>query len=192
MIDLNKFLEDAGRVDNAHRTGLTVDRADTVSLAEHVLIPSLDGTGVSVTLRNAGNVDLFACRKDVGGDGIAYFITGAIVKSEFLEVSLGRCADGLEVSGLGLVKFGLGNVFVAELDCVVAVVIGGLDLRYCAGTCFNHSDRYEVSFFVENLSHTDLAADDSFFHGFSFLHNVIGRSDTLLRSPTDMTRGALD
>ena len=51
-------------------------------------VPSLDNARESATLGNSGYVDLFTCREGIGGDGIAYIKTGAIIKAELLEVSL--------------------------------------------------------------------------------------------------------
>ena len=161
-------LEDSSRVDNTHGTGLTMYRAYAVCHSELVEIPSLDSAGVSVTLGNTCDIDLLALGEGIDGYYRANFKCGAIVKAEFLEMTLRCNACLLKVTKLCLVRILL-YILVCELYSVVAVVLDGLLLCYHARTCFNQGYGYYVAFGIEDLGHTQLSADNAFFH--VFLHS---------------------
>ena len=125
---------------------------------------TLDGASITFTFAGAACVDHVAASEGVSLDNVADVVCAAIVHSEFLKDFLGRNVSLFKVTFGGLGEF-LG-FYVAEtnLDGVVTVVLHGLLLDDHAGTGFNHSDRDDLAGFVENLGHTDLFADDSFFH----------------------------
>ena len=125
---------------------------------------AFDCAGITFTFAGAASVDHIAASEGVSLDNIADIVAAAIVHPEFSEDFLGSYVSLLKVTFGGLGEF-LG-FYVAEtnLDGVVAVVLYGLLLDDHAGTGFNHSYRDDFARFVEDLSHTDLFADDSFFH----------------------------
>ena len=84
--------------------------------SENMCVPSLDNARESATLGNSGYVDLFTCRKNVSGDGIAYIKTGAIIKAELLEVSLVGYAGSLKMTKLRLRELSLGYILESELN----------------------------------------------------------------------------
>ena len=51
-----------------------------------------------------------------------------------------------------------------ELNCVVAVILDRLLLCHRAGAGFNNGHRYNASVFKEDLGHTELLANNAFFH----------------------------
>ena len=69
---------------------------------------------------------------------------------------------------LGLVEQFLGpllrELIETDLDSFVTVGLSGLDLRYLAGARFDYGDRHQTSVSDEDLSHTDLFAENCLFH----------------------------
>ena len=147
-------LEDSSGVDNAHRTGLAVDRTYAVSCLQLVLVPSLDRTGVTVTLRHTCYVDLLACGEGIGCNDVANVYCAAIVKTEFLEVSLKRNACLVEVTFLSLGEVLFLSIYETELNGVITVFLCGLFLCYYTGTCLDDCYRDYVTLcqFRRNIS----------------------------------------
>ena len=79
----------------------------------------------------------------------------------------------LEVALLGLRQLLRGDLAVAELDGIVAFLVGRLFLDDDAGTRLNDGHRYDLARLIEDLRHADLPADDGFLHVY-FLLTVIG------------------
>ena len=141
-----------------------------MSHAKNVVTPSLYYAGVSATLGDSGDVDLFACCKDVSGDGIANVKSGDILETELLQVALGCESVLLEVTNLCLSELSFCDISEAELNSVVAVLtLCSLLLNDGAGTCLDDSYGNGVSVFVENLCHSDFLTDNAFDHFEIFL-----------------------
>ena len=117
-----------------------------------------------MSLGRTGNVDLIAYGEGFDRYDVADRISRAIVKTEFLEVFLHRKTVLFKMSRLGFCGLLCFCIHKTELYGFVAVLVGSLALCDNAGTCLNHRYRDDVSDFVEDLSHTDLFTDNSFFH----------------------------
>ena len=143
-----------------------------MSHSEDVVVPSLDSTGVTAALCSACNVDLIACGEGIGGHYVANVTILCIIKAELLEMSCRLNARLLEVSCHRLGHELFANVAERELNCGISVVLDCLLLHNGAGAGFNYGNRDHKSVFVEDLGHTQLLSDDSFFH--FFLLKVIG------------------
>ena len=137
--------------------------------SESVAVPALDNAAVTMTLGDAGDVHVFACRKGICFDLVADIHGFGIVKTEFLEVFLKRNTSFCEVALRRLVEFSLGDVRETELYSTVTVVFDRFLLNNRAGTCFDDGYRNYISVFIENLRHTELFADYTFFHIYSSL-----------------------
>ena len=162
-------LEDTGRVgDGAHGAGLTAYRAGAVGVAKGLLAVTLDGALIAFTFAHAADIDCIAAGESICLDDIANVVGSAVIEPEFPERLLRSNICFVEMAFHGFVDLIGLCVAVAQLDCIVAVVLNGLLLHNRAGADLNDSDRNDFSGFIENLGHADFLADDTFFH-LSFL-----------------------
>ena len=69
---------------------------------------------------------------------------------------------------LGLVQASFLYILKTELNCIVAVLLLGLELSYNARTCFDYGAGDNLAVSVEDLGHADLLADDCFVQHFVF------------------------
>ncbi len=138
-----------------------------MGLLQAVEIPALDHARVAFALAHAGNVHVFSGFKNVGLDQIAHIELADILQPQLPQGLLGGDAALVEVALQGLGE-ALG-LLVAEayLNRLVAIVFGGLFLRYHAGAGLDDGDGDHFPLLIEDLRHADLLADDSFFHIFS-------------------------
>ena len=143
---------------------MTVDGAAAVGHSAAAGVPALDNALEALTLADAGHVDVIALGKGVGLDLVAHVHLGGLGELELLEHFLHGDFSLLQVTLLRLGELPFRNVLEAQLYGVVAVLLLGLLLHHDAGTCFDHSDRDDLTGFVKDLGHTDLSADDGLFH----------------------------
>ena len=160
-------LEDSGRRRVCtHRSDLTVNRSGTVCHFKNVGVPSLDRAGVSASLRDAGNVDLFACDEGIGGHHVSEIEISGVLEAELLQVFLRGNSCLFEMSLCGFARMLILRILECELHSFVTVGLGGLLLCYAAGAGLDNRNGDNESVFVENLGHAQLLSDDSFFHDF--------------------------
>ena len=158
-------LHDAGRIDNAHGTGMTMDRATAVGHGSTASAMALNDTLVTVTLADAGDVDELALGEDVGGQDIAHVVLRAILQSELLQDLLQLLNAGLLLmADLGLGQVLLLSVLETQLNGLIAILLGGLLLHDGAGTGLNQGDGHHTAGLIEDLGHADLLTDDRFLH----------------------------
>ena len=128
------------------------------------LTPSLDYAAVTVALGDTGDINLFAYLKGICCNNVAYVHGSCAVKTELFKILFegNFCFEEVSLRRLG--KLSLCDVFIAELNCFVAVVFCGLLLCYSAGACSYNGYRNDITLLIEDLGHTDFLADDAFFH----------------------------
>ena len=134
-----------------------------------MVAPSLHRTGISAAFRNAGNVDLFACGEGIGGHYVTNVHIGSAIKTELFQVSLCGNARLLVMTRSRLCNQLFSDVLEAELYGIVSIVFRSLFLHYGAGTCLDHRYGDRCTVVREDLGHTQLSSDDSFFHRFFLL-----------------------
>ena len=162
---------------------MTVDGAGTVSLLQAVRAVALDDALIAVALAGAGDIHEVAHLEGVGLDDIADVQLGGVVQIELAQVLLGSDLSLLQVAQLRLGELALGHVLIAQLDGLIAFLLGSLLLNNGAGSRLDDSDGDHMAVFIEDLGHAHFFADDC-FHVFSSL-KVIGR----LRLPGIRPRG---
>ena len=86
----------------------------------------------------------------------------AVVEGELAQVLLGGNAGLVEMADFGLGQLLFSNVLIAQLDCLITILLGGLLLGDDTGARFDHGDRDHVAVFVEDLRHANFFADDCF------------------------------
>ena len=94
------------------------------------MVPSLNTTGISATLRHTCYVDLLACGEGIGCNDVANVYCAAIVKTEFLEVSLKSNSCLLVVTFLSLCEVLFLCILETKLNGVITVFFCGLLLCY--------------------------------------------------------------
>ena len=145
-----------------------------------VLSESLDGALKSFTFGNGCSIYLIALCKDIGLDLCSQSVLLGILETELAHISLGADAGLLEMSHLRLVCAVEVNhlpvaagvlvddplllVHKAHLNCLVAVVLHGLDLRDHAGACLKNRHRNQHASIGEDLGHSDFRCQNCFLH----------------------------
>ena len=112
-----------GRGAGAHGAAVTGVRTGTVGFLESREVPSLDDAGVTLTLALARNVYLVTGFEYVCFDDLTELVCGTVVKSEFLQDSL-----GCDVSLFEVTCQRLGHVLC--LDVAEAYLNGFLNASY--------------------------------------------------------------
>ena len=79
-----------------------------------------------------------------------------------MQVLLGGHASLVQVAHFGLGQLPLGNVLIAQLNSLIAFLIGSFLLDDGAGTRLDDGDGDDLAVFVEDLRHANLLADDCF------------------------------
>ena len=161
-----------------------------VSHRASVLAVTLDGALEAFTLGNSSSIDLVAFCEDVSLDLIAKLVFGSILEEELtdmllhgntglVEVALHRLAYAVAVSDFllaVLVNCGdaLFSIAVADLNCLIAVILDCLDLCDYAGASLKDCYRNQSTVFLEDLGHTDLGCHNSFLHVYLFSAALCG------------------
>ena len=154
---------------------MAVHRAAAVAGGGALGAPALDDAGVPLTLADTGDVYAVTLGKGIHLDLVAHVQVGGAVELELLEDLLPGLASLLQVAQLRLGEFLLGNILIAQLDRLIAVLFRGLLLDHGAGAGLDDRDRDDVAGFIEDLGHAHFLADDRLFHVTSSLNKVIGR-----------------
>ena len=92
---------------------------------------------------------------------------GAVLEAELMQVLKVAHAGLGQMAALRLGELALGDLFEAELDGVVAFLVGRLLLDDDAGAGLDNGDRNDLAGLIEDLRHADLLADDGFLHSIS-------------------------
>ena len=100
--------------------------------------------------------------KGVSLDNVADVQLSSILQVEFAQVLLGRHASLVQVAHLGLGQLALGNVLIAQLDSLIAFLLGSLLLSDHAGARLDDRDGDHMAVLVKNLRHAHFFADDCF------------------------------
>ena len=150
-------------------------------------VPALDGAGVALTFAYANYVDVVASSEHVGLQDIAHVHGADIRQAELTQGLLGSNVRLSEVALGGLVYALSGNFAEAQLNCLIAVALNGLLLHYGAGTSLDDGYGNDLAVLIEQLSHAQLFADDTFLH-FSFppirlLADIVSNLDANMTSP---------
>ena len=98
--------------------------------------------------------------KGIGLHDVAHIQLG--VQIELLQVLLGGDAGLVQVAHLTLGQLALGDILVAQLHGLVAVLLNGLLLHHDAGTGLDDSDRDHLAVGIEDLAHANFLTDDRF------------------------------
>ena len=141
---------------------MTVDGATAVALALDGKAAALDNALVAVALAGAGHVNEVADLEHIRLDDGAELQLAAVVEGELAQVLLGGNASLVEMADFGLGQLLFSNVLIAQLDCLITILLGGLLLGDDTGARFDHGDRDHVAVFVEDLRHANFFADDCF------------------------------
>ena len=139
-------------------------RAGAVALAQAMAVPALNGALVALALADAHDVDLVASGEHVSLQDVANVHGADVGQTELAQGLLGGHVGLIEVALGGLVHLLGGNFAVAQLHSLVAVALHGLLLHHGAGAGFDHGDGNDPTALVEQLSHAQLLADDTFDH----------------------------
>ncbi len=86
----------------------------------------------------------------------------AVAVSDFLLAVLVNCGDALF------------SIAVADLNCLIAVILDCLDLCDYAGASLKDCYRNQSTVFLEDLGHTDLGCHNSFLHVYLFSAALCG------------------
>ena len=109
-----------------------MDGAAAVAHGGALGAPALDAPG-SRALGGAGHVYEVALLEGVGLDDVAGVELSGVLQVELAQVLLGGHASLVQVAHFGLGELPLGNVLIAQLNGVVAVLFGSLLLNDHAG-----------------------------------------------------------
>ena len=115
-----------------------------------------------MALGGAGHVYEVTLLEGVGLDDVAGVELSGVLQVELAQVLLGGHASLVQVAHFGLGELPLGNVLIAQLNGVVAVLFGSLLLNDHAGTRLDNGDGDHLAVFVEDLRHANFLADDCF------------------------------
>ena len=141
---------------------MTMDGAAAVAHGGALGAPALDDALVAVALGGAGHVYEVTLLEGVGLDDVAGVELSGVLQVELAQVLLGGHASLVQVAHFGLGELPLGNVLIAQLNGVVAVLFGSLLLNDHAGTRLDNGDGDHLAVFVEDLRHANFLADDCF------------------------------
>ena len=139
-----------------------MDRAAAVAGGSALCAPALDDALIAVTLAGAGHVHKVALFEGVSLDDVADVQFGGVIQVELTQVLLGGHASLVQVAHFGLGQLPLGNVLIAQLNSLIAFLIGSFLLDDGAGTRLDDGDGDDLAVFVEDLRHANLLADDCF------------------------------
>ena len=141
---------------------MTMDGAAAVAHGGALCAVALNGALVAVALAGAGDVHKVALFEGVGLDDVADIQLGSVFQVEFAQILLGGHASLVQVAQFGLGQLPLGNILKAQLDRLIAFLLGSLLLNDGAGTRLNDGDGNDLAVFVEDLRHANFLADDCF------------------------------
>ena len=154
-------LEDTGGIGRgAHGTSVTMDGAAAVAGGGALCTPALDDALITVALADTGDINEVASLEGVSLHNVADVQLGSVVQVEFAQVLLGRHASLVQVAHLALGQLLLSHVLVAQLNRIVAFLLGSLLLNDRAGSRLNDGDGDHVAVLVKNLGHAHFFADD--------------------------------
>ena len=139
-----------------------MDRAAAVAGGSALCAPALDDALIAMTLAGAGHVHKVTLFEGVSLNDVADVQLGGVIQVELTQVLLGGHASLVQVAHFGLGQLPLGNVLIAQLNSLIAFLIGSFLLDDGAGTRLDDGDGDDLAVFVEDLRHANLLADDCF------------------------------
>ena len=167
-------LHDSGRVrTGTHRTGMSCNRACTVSCFQCFVIVTFDSARKTFTFTGAANVNNVADFKGVGFDDVTRIQSIRIIKFELVKGSFYRGIRFCEMAFLRFVGIFHADLAKAELYSGIAIVFSGLFLDHYTRSGFYNSYRNNLAVVIKNLRHADFLTNDTFFHCLSS-YSVIG------------------
>ena len=137
-----------------------MDGAAAVAGGGALCAPALDDALIAVALADTGDINEVASLEGVSLHNVADVQLGSVVQVEFAQVLFGRHASLVQVAHLALGQLLLGHILVAQLNRIVAFLLGSLLLNDRAGSRLNDGDGDHVAVLVKNLGHAHFFADD--------------------------------
>ena len=164
-------LEDtAGGRAGADGAGLAVVAVGTVGGADAVEAVTLHDTGVALALAGAGDVDVLAGGEQLGAELLADLVGRGVTRADLGDVAARGHAGLAEVTGGRLGDLGAVDLAEADLDGVVAVLLGGADLGHHVGAGRDHGHGDDAVVLVPGLGHAELGAQQSLDVAFEGAH----------------------
>ncbi|MPN08564.1 hypothetical protein SDC9_155847 [bioreactor metagenome] len=154
----------AGKAAASDRTGVTVCYRVTMARRRSAEAVALHYARGSLTLADSYYVNNFAILEQRNGDLLSHLVVRRAVHAELPQPAPGRNILLLEVTLHRLCQLNGLYISEAELHCAVTVFFRCPDFNDRAGPCFNNCHRYRLAFFVEDLGHPYLAAQNPHTH----------------------------
>ena len=164
---------------HAHRTGGAVEVV-TMATGTAGKTVTLDDAGETLALADADDVDLVDIVERLDGERVTDCMLGGILDADLAQVAHGRYACLCEVALHGLVYLLFLDVTETDLHGLIAVGVGGLDLRDNAGASLDDGHGDDGVILSPDLRHAQLAAENRVDHYQPYCQAILRRKAVLL------------
>ncbi|EJX06461.1 hypothetical protein, secreted [gut metagenome] len=182
----------AGAGNSTHGASMTGVRTGTVRLTHHMVVPTLNATCIALTFAGTDYIDAIASCKDVSLQNVTNVHSADVFQPELTQGALGSYVSLVKVALGGLIDVVCGDFAVTQLHSLIAVALDGFFLHDSAGAGLDDGHRYNLAVFIEQLSHAQLFADDTFLHVLFLLIGYwltsLTRRDANMTSPLNCLR----